>query len=238
MNKKLSESLILPDLKKDRELLQKAETLIDFRDYHIEEVSQTMSTIDIQASPQDSGETILMHIITKTNHQNDGVGIDTVKETEHLLAQPEVDKIIVFGHKFTESAENQLREQSIEFFTPSKNILSILDNQELYNTIFKYVDILCCKTCGSAPKSMVDCVGYAQQITSCPRCQGQGKLVRTASQKYAPYCPECGGSGETESKYRCPIRLISDNADFHFRKGWRRLLHDDLVSLIELVSKK
>lgn len=238
MNKKISESITFPDLKKDRELLQKAETLIDFRDYHIEEISQTASTIDIQASSQDSDEAILMHIITQTDHQNDGVGIDTVKETEHLLTQSEVDKVIIFGHRFTESAENQLHEKNIEFFTTSKNILSILNHQELYNTIFKYVDILCCKTCGSVPKSMSDCVGYAQQITSCPRCQGQGKLVRTASQKYAPYCPECGGSGETESKYRCPTRLISDNADFHFRKGWRRLLHDDLVSLIELVSKK
>ena len=236
MDQKLSEAITLPDLKKDRELLQKAETLIDFRDYHIEEISQTASTIDIKASSQDSDEAILMHIITQTDHQNDGVGIDTVKETEHLLTQSEADKVIIFGNRFTESAQNELRDQGIEFFSPTQNILSTLNHRELYSTICKYVDALCHIKCGSTPQSSADCMGYTKQITPCPQCNGRGKLARTSSTKYAPYCPVCGGSGEKERKYRCPIRLISDNADFHYRKGWGRLLHKNLLSLIDLAS--
>jgi hypothetical protein len=237
MNKQLSESLTLPDLIKDSELLKKAETLIDFRGYNIEEVCQTPSTIDIQVSHPDSEDTIMMQIVTQTKYKNNGVGADFVKETEQLLAKPDIDKVIIFGYRFTDSAKNQLRGESIEFFSPTQTILSTLNQQELYTGILKHVDALCISTCGSKPQSSADCRGYTKQITPCPNCDGRGKLARTAS-KYAPYCPKCGGSGETESHYGCPIRLISDNADFHYRKGWGRLLHKNLISLIKLASSK
>ena len=236
MNNQNNEALTLPDLKESSELMKKAETLIDFRGYQIEEISKTPSTIDIQVSHSDTNETTIMHIVTQTDHQNNGLGVDTVKDLQQLLTKPNISKVIIFGHRFTESAQNELHDQGVEFFSPTQNILSILNQRELYSTIFKYVDKLCYNKCGSVPQSSVECSGYKKQGTPCPRCNGQGKLERTSSQKYMPYCPTCGGSGEKESKYRCPIRLISDNADFHFRKNWRRLLHDDLISLLDLAS--
>lgn len=235
MNKQSSELLTRLDVTESSELMKKAESLIDFRGYKIEEASQTASTIDIQVSHPDSDVTIMMQIVTQTHYKNNGVGVDTVESAEHLLAQPDIDKVIIFGNRFTESAQNELRDEHIEFFSPTQNILLTLNHQELYSTICKYVDALCLTKCGSTPQSSADCRGYAKQITPCPNCDGRGKLARTVS-KYAPYCPKCGGSGEIESHYRCPIRLISDNADFHYRKGWGRLLHKNLLALIDLTS--
>jgi hypothetical protein len=235
IGKQPSESLTLLDLKEDSELLKKVESLIDFRGYKIEEISQTASTIDIQVSHPDSEDTIMMQIVTQTDYKNNGVGVNTVEDTEQLLAKPDIDKVIIFGNRFTESAKNELRGKGIEFFSPTQNILSTLTQQELYLSILKYVDALCLNKCGSTPQSSADCIGYTKQITPCPNCDGRGKLTRTSS-KYAPYCPKCGGSGKQESNYRCPIRLISDNADFHYRKGWGRLLHKNLLSLIDLAS--
>jgi hypothetical protein len=237
ISKQPSESLTLLNVSKDSELLKKAETLIDFRGYNLEKISQTPSTIDIHVSHPDSEDAIMMQIVTQTNHKNNGVGANTVKDTEQLLAKPDIDKVIIFGTRFTESAKNELRGEGIEFFSPTQNILSTLNQQELYTSILKHVDALCLNTCGSTPQSSADCIGYTKQITPCPQCDGRGKLLHTSS-KYAPYCPKCGGSGEKEGNYRCPIRLISDNADFHYRKDWRRLLHNNLLSLINLASSK
>ena len=235
MNKQSSELLTRLDVKESSELMKKAESLIYFRGYKIEEASQTPSTINIQVSHPNSENTIMMQIITQTNYKNNGVGVDTVESAEQLLAKPDIDKVIIFGTRFTESAQNELRDKGIEFFSPTQNILLSLNHQELYNTIFKYVDALCINKCGSTPQSSADCIGYTKQITLCPTCDGRGKLARTSS-KYVPYCPKCGGSGKQESNYRCPIRLISDNADFHYRKDWGRLLYKDLLSLIDLTS--
>jgi hypothetical protein len=235
MNKQPSELLTLLDVQESSELMKKAESLIHFRGYNIEEASQTASTIDIQVSHPDSDDTIMMQIVTQTKYKNNGVGVDTVESVEQLLAKPDINKVIIFGSRFTESAQNELRDESIEFFSPTKNILLTLNHQELYSTICKYVDALCLNKCGSTPTSSSDCIGYANQITPCPHCDGRGKLARTTT-KYAPYCPTCGGSGEKESNYRCPIRLISDNADFHYRKSWGRLLHNNLLLLIDMTG--
>ena len=235
MNKHPSELLTRLGVNESSELIKKAESLIYFRGYSIEEASQTASTIDIHVSHPDSENTIMMQIITHSNYKNNGVGVDTVAKAEQLLAKPDIDKVILFGNRFTESAQSELRDDRIEFFSPSQNILLTLNHQDLYSTICKYVDALCLTKCGSIPQSNTDCTGYTKEITPCPHCGGRGKLARTAS-KYAPYCPTCGGSGEKESNYRCPIRRISDNADFHYRKGWGRLLHKNLLSLIDLTS--
>jgi hypothetical protein len=220
ISKQPSESLILLELTKDSELLKKAETLIDFRGYNIEEISQTPTTVDIQVSHPDSEDTIMMQIVTQTDYKNNGVGVNTVKDTEQLLEKPDIDKVIIFGTRFTESAKKELRGEGIEFFSPTQNILSTLNQQELYTSILTHVDALCLNKCGSIPQSSADCIGYTKQITPCPNCDGRGKLARTST-KYAPYCPTCGGNGKQESNYRCPIRLISDNADFHYRKDDR-----------------
>lgn len=38
--------------------------------------------------------------------------------------------------------------------------------------------------------------------------------------------------GHSDSKYSCRIRLIGDNASFHFDHGWSRLLQNDLKKLL------
>jgi hypothetical protein len=40
--------------------------------------------------------------------------------------------------------------------------------------------------------------------------------------------------GYSEGCYSCKIRLISDDASFHFERGWRELLQDDLIKLLTL----
>ena len=66
--------------------------------------------------------------------------------------------------------------------------------------------------------------------------------VYLATQKYInELCQiKCGFIPEKESdcegfsdgQYSCKIRLISDNADFHFEKGWVNLIQNDLEQLI------
>lgn len=53
---------------------------------------------------------------------------------------------------------------------------------------------------------------------------------------------KCGNVPETESEcegysqgdYSCQIRLISDNAAFHFKRGWVDLLQKDFIQLLEV----
>ena len=235
MTKQPTGTLIDLDVELGSELLKKAEALIEYRGYKVEDVSQNPSTIDIEVVPPDSDETVMMRIITQTEHKGNGVGVDTVEATEQLLAKPNIDKVIVFGSRFTASAQSNLQEEGIEFFSPNQNILSGMNHHELYHSILRYVNELCRVTCGSPPESSSDCTGFNKQIIPCPKCDGRGKLERTSA-KYPPYCNACGGSGEKESKYTCAIRLISDNADFHYHKNWRRLLHNDLLALVDLAS--
>lgn len=42
--------------------------------------------------------------------------------------------------------------------------------------------------------------------------------------------------GHSNGNYSCKIRLISDNASFHFERGWIDLLQKDFMQLLELRS--
>lgn len=44
---------------------------------------------------------------------------------------------------------------------------------------------------------------------------------------------DCKGRG-SDGNYLCKIRLISDNALFHFERGWMNLLREDLMQLLAL----
>jgi len=44
---------------------------------------------------------------------------------------------------------------------------------------------------------------------------------------------DCSGR-DSEGQYTCNIRLISDNASFHFKQGWKNLLKQDLERLITI----
>jgi hypothetical protein len=40
--------------------------------------------------------------------------------------------------------------------------------------------------------------------------------------------------GFVDREYRCDVRRVSDDSDFHARMGWLRLLMNDFSRLIEL----
>ena len=40
--------------------------------------------------------------------------------------------------------------------------------------------------------------------------------------------------GYTDGHYSCDVRLASDNADFHFERGWTRFLEKDLMKLLAI----
>jgi hypothetical protein len=42
---------------------------------------------------------------------------------------------------------------------------------------------------------------------------------------------DCTGK-DTSGNYSCDVRLVSDNASFHFEKGWETLLRKDLTRLL------
>lgn len=44
---------------------------------------------------------------------------------------------------------------------------------------------------------------------------------------------DCEGR-DSDGSYSCRIRLISDNASFHFERGWTTLLREDLIQLLTL----
>jgi hypothetical protein len=43
--------------------------------------------------------------------------------------------------------------------------------------------------------------------------------------------------GYADGKYSCPIRVTSDNADFHLKRGLRKNLEYDLIRLLEIKEK-
>jgi hypothetical protein len=40
--------------------------------------------------------------------------------------------------------------------------------------------------------------------------------------------------GYKDGRYSCDVRLTSDNADFHFERGWTRFLEKDLMKLLAI----
>jgi len=40
--------------------------------------------------------------------------------------------------------------------------------------------------------------------------------------------------GYSEGRYSCKVRLISDDASFHLKRGWRKLLQNDLKRLLAI----
>jgi len=103
-----------------------------------------------------------MHITTL-----DTVYLEKAKETKKILKESGVDEIIVFGHRFTDSARQELNAEDIEFFSDKKKVLSILTPLELYSTIMKFVDKLCQIKCGYIPKSESECEGSKENHYSC-----------------------------------------------------------------------
>ena len=202
------------------------------RGYQVEDVCRGEKTIDVTASNQDSDETVLLHIVTGSKLKSGGVSKEKVSGVEKIIEQHEADKLIVFGNRFTDAARKYLREQDIEFFSKKKKIISAFNLPELFVKIRDCVDALCQIKCGHIPKFVAECKGYSEQPIKCNYCDGSGKIQGMYQERG---CPMCGGL-QLKSHYSCPVRLLSDNADFHFERNWMILLQNDLSSLVDMLQ--
>jgi hypothetical protein len=210
------------------ELLRQAELLMEVQGYHQEGVRVDDETIDITASKPDSEETVLMRIVTESTLKSNGVGVEQVEEAKQILEEPEVDRVVMFGKSFTQAARNTLRDDGIAFFSTDQRFISTLAPPELYATILECFDELCQIKCGHVPQSEAECAGYSAESNPCTLCGGRGRTNEDG-------CPRCAGTGLRATHYSCRIRLLSDNADFHVRQGWKPLLQHDLVSLLKML---
>jgi hypothetical protein len=210
-------------------LMKKAELLMELRDYNVEKLQKSKAKIDITASKPDSEKTVLMRIIPKSKFTKDAIGVDHVRRMKTSIEKNDFDKVIVFGNRFTSAAQKELRDEDIEFFSTKLKIVSTLDIQEVYAKVIRCADELCKSRCGHIPQSEAECKGYSDAPTQCAFCGGSGR-------KQGRQCPVCFGTGLGETHYSCIVRLISDNADFHFEHGWVRLLQNDLYAILELLS--
>jgi hypothetical protein len=206
-------------------LLEKAELLMEIEGYEQESIKKNENTIDIKASKPDSDRTVLMHIVT-----SDNIGVNQARETIQMLEEEEVDKLIVFANKFTKKGKEKLNEENIGFFSEEISVLSAIPLRKLYPTVVDYVNQLCKLKCGLIPKSASDCKGYSGVPIECSSCGGKGK--RNGQNRL---CNTCGGTGFRNQHYSCKVRLISDNADYHQRKGWINLLQNDISDLIKMM---
>jgi hypothetical protein len=216
-------------------LVQNAQLLMLLRNYDQEEMSKEENRIDIIASPPESKESILLRVLTTPKSGSSKIGVAQVKKTEEALEREEIDKIIMFGNEFTQSAKEELFEEGIEFFSEEREILSNLNLKDTYLKIINCVNELCRIQCGHPPESEADCVGYSKEEPACPFCNGEG-YIDQHDRRYR--CVHCGGTGSMRNHYSCNVRLISDNATFHFKRGWVSLLQGDLLSLLEILQEK
>jgi hypothetical protein len=58
------------------------------------------------------------------------------------------------------------------------------------------------------------------------------KLCKTICGKLPEKESDC--KGIVDGNYKCQVRLVSDNADFHYKKMWKDFLTRDLTRLIEI----
>lgn len=203
---------------------------MELRGLHRESASQTDDAISIETK-SDSDESVLIRIVTKTNLKLNGIGIDQAKIIERIVEEEGIDKIVVFGNRFTKAATRNLGEQGIEFFHSDQQVVSFFNPRELYLKIRDNVDSLCEAKCGRVPQSEAECTGFSEGLTECTFCGGDGKLKESYREQK---CPICGGAGSRKRHYSCITRLISDNSDFHFKHGWVPLLRNDLTSLLKI----
>lgn len=216
-------------------LLKKAELLMEFRDYEKGDLREKETAIDIIAAESKSEETVLMRVITKSRLKSGAVGVELVRTMKENMEGQKVDKAILFANRFTSAAKREMREEGIEFFSNKQNIVSSYNPQELYLKIHEYVDALCQIKCGFIPKTKHECKGFSKNPIGCSFCGGSGKIPSSPNSYWKQRCPVCGGVGSKENHYSCKIRLLSDNADFHFGCSWAPLLQNDLLSLVEIM---
>jgi hypothetical protein len=217
---------------KSFELPKKARLLVELRDYHMKKVIRNEDTIDIVASAPKTKEDVLIRIVTNSQLKQNGVGVTEAEDMNQTLKEMDVNKGIVLGRRFTSAAKTNLKKMDIEQFSLKKEIPFLLEPGDLYIKIMECVNKLCTAKCGFIPKDSSECKGYSKMRVECSYCSGTG----STNGQYRGYrCPICGGLGKTDSHYTCNVRLISDNADFHYNQAWVPLLRQDLVVLLEML---
>lgn len=209
-------------------LLRQAELFMEVQGYQPERVQCTSETIDITASTPNAEETLVMHIVAESNLKSKGVGVEHVADAKLILAEPEVDRVIVFGKSFTQAARKTLQGEGISFFSTDQRFISTLNPWELYTRILDCVNELCQHQCGQIPRTEADCAGYTGDPTPCAACGGEGRVKGSR-------CLKCAGTGRRATQYICDVRLLSDNADFHVTHGWRTLLQHGLLALLPML---
>jgi hypothetical protein len=206
------------------DLLDSAELLMEIEGYEQESMKKSENAITIKASKSDSDKTVLIYIVT-----SNAMDVNQANAALQILEKENVDKLIVFAHRFLAAAKAKLKKRDIECFTEKLNISTVIPLRELYSTVTDYVNQLCTLKCGAIPKSESDCKGYSAIPIECSSCGGSGRMEGRNR-----LCNICLGTGFRNQHYSCKVRLISDNADYHQENRWINQLQNDLLALIKL----
>ncbi len=207
-------------------LVDKAYLLVEYRGYKDVEMKEKDGLIDFIALSPDSEEKVLIRVAI--NALKSGlIGVDIVKAMKETLKEEDFGKGILIGFGFTSAARKRMKEAGIEAI--SGNEMLPYNTQKLYTDTLRFVDDLCEVKCGIIPKTKSECKGFSEGPIKCLHCDGKGKIENRWSN-----CPYCNGEGFIDAHYPCRIRLISDNAYFHFEHNWIRLLQNDLLSLLTI----
>ncbi|UCD73195.1 MAG: restriction endonuclease [Candidatus Bathyarchaeota archaeon] len=214
-------------------LAETAEVLVRGRGYQIKTVEKNDNCVDVISTLPKSKDEILIRIITEPNLDSGTIGKQLVEEMQEHLEEEDYAKAILIGKSFTAGARSDMKQEDIEFINKEGNTINMINPLKLYPRIQTAVDNLCKTRCGKIPKSEKQCKGYNPNPKKCPTCNETGTIKKKGRENK---CPECKGKA-IEPRYTCDIRLLSDNADFHLKKGWTTLLKNDLEQLLKLQTK-
>jgi hypothetical protein len=211
------------------DLVRKAELLMELRGYHEAQTRKDATAVDVSVTGDEA--TAVIHIVTDSPLRADGVGVRQAEAAAELTEAYDVDDVIVIGTRFTKAARQYLRDHDVEFYSRQKPLLAATPPPALYRHILDRVNALCRRTCGAIPTTEPDCHGYIDAPIECTHCSGTGNRTQ-GPVTYT--CPVCRGAGSKAKHYACRVRLISDNADLHYERGWVEMLKGDLRTLLRL----
>jgi len=210
-----------------------AEVLVRGRGYRVKSVENKAVGVDVTATTPKSREKVLIRIITEPYLSSGRIGKQLAHEMNEQLEDKGYEKGVLIGESFTNTAMSGLEQKGVEFISKDGGGSNLMNPFKIYPRIQVSVDNLCKSICGKTPKSENECKGYNPKPGKCPTCKGTGTIKKRGRELT---CPDCRGKA-VEPKYTCDIRLISDNADFHFEKGWGTLLQRDLERLLRIQSR-
>lgn len=146
----------------------------------------------------------LLRVIPEPEPNPSRVYFEMTTRIVESLEKEDYDEVVIMAEDFTDASKKLLREENIEYMTPDTRPRYSIF--ELIDAIHRVTYELCRAKCGRVPMSEVDCEGYQPSVRK----------------------------GHQAGKYTCPVRLISDNADFHAERGWKWLLKKDFSQLVTL----